>query len=146
MTKRYTFIDQDDSGDVTAYPATDPYVIRDQGLYAADELLRCVISDVRTVLSVAGFDDEADKAEALFSEAETLPWNDGRTWVDNDVDPNGSESLHNLCESAENLPHALVIWDGDMGTVRITTSVWVSNIDPMNDLTADERREHDIEA
>lgn len=143
-TDRYAFIDQDEDGFVSAYPASDPYVTRDQGARAADELVAVVIGDVADVLRSANFLEEADKADALYAEACAL-WPDGLDgWLPEETE-NGSEILQSILEEAENLPHAYVVWDGDCGTVRITTSIWVSISDPARQLTDDEIRSFGIE-
>lgn len=118
MTEQYAFTEFDDEGQMRRYPADAPFIVRDQGAWAADHLARCVINDAAECVRAAGYADAAEKLDALYEEAAALPWAGG--WVDTDRDADAAEKLQDILRDAENVEHASIEWDGDSGTVTIS--------------------------
>jgi hypothetical protein len=129
----YAWIDHDDWDDShRGYPADAPWVMRDQGLRAADDLVRVVIGDVADVLRAAGHVEDATKADGLYVEACAL-FGDEDTSTRAHWSTDG-EALQWILEEAENPPHAYVEWVGDAGIVRIATDAFreLEPIEPGN--------------
>lgn len=122
---RPTYYDEDTDTELTYSPGF-PYVMRDQGLYTAEDLVRCVLGDIADCAADAGLPCAAyalvtyeaataeydaaqgsDEAMAEWSER----WSDD-TWYP----PDGIQ----------------VDWDGDAGTVTTTLTAGWPTIEEVN--------------
>lgn len=120
----FAFALEDDGDDcIRRYPNDKPFVQRDQSARAGDDTTRVVIGDIADVLMEMANEYKAlaDKAQKLYDEVDTLPWDDNGNWIDVEQDPDGPEKLRDILEEAEQLDHVYVDWNGDSGTV--TTSI-----------------------
>jgi len=136
-----------DDGSIVSYPSDAPYVLRDQGLRAADELVWVVISDARDTLSelVERYALPSEELRSALSRADALLIEAGECWADvvdgwadapDDEHGNSAgERLQWILEECEALPFVRIDWNGEAGTVLITASdLWEDDYVTLRDM------------